>query len=46
MENRELDSEIDLLEALGLDLAHYTRAELESLLRAREAEDEGEREAA
>ena len=45
MENRECYDEICLREALGLDRASYTRAELETLLRASDGEDE-DREAA
>jgi hypothetical protein len=40
METRDCGEEITLCQALGLDRASYTRAELETLLRAGEDEDD------
>jgi hypothetical protein len=40
MENRDCCREIDTIDTLGLDLAHYSLAELESLLSDRCDEDE------
>ena len=46
LENRECYDEIDLCEALGLDWASYTRAELETLLSGPGEDNDEDREAA
>jgi len=46
MENLDCDDEICLREALGLDRASYTRAELETLLSGPGEDNDEDREAA